>query len=132
MKNEILKSQILELTQIPPVMTTLEQVTVSGSVYTTSTVTGRTASASVFGGSNWESVQPKEFCRLCGKEVVMYQTKLIHRFCPFCNEKVIDSFFGEYFEKAGLSKDDNFCHSCKSHVNACKCEKSEALKKLKQ
>lgn len=76
-------------------------------------------------------ISPEEICRLCGKQ---YDSVIQINYLPFfptcvtCTHKTISSII----EKLIPENDVMFCQTCKSHINACICEKNQALRKLKQ
>jgi len=88
-------------------------------------MTGLTSTVTVgFVGGQTET---KYVCRLCGGEN-LYTTIYDFHLCPGCFQKM----FHEQIKTLIPKGDKNYCYDCYSHLKACKCEKSEALRNLKK
>lgn len=67
------------------------------------------------------------FCRKCGKDYHTYdEVFLIPGFCNTCVPTLLEEVF-----KNTMPKTTEYCQDCFSHFKACKCEKKQALDKIK-
>lgn len=79
--------------------------------------------------------QSKEyFCRLCGNKQT--HDVDVYELCKSCSAEVVTSMMKTFIEKVievrSKEQPTSFCTDCKKHFNACKCEKTEALRKLRK
>jgi hypothetical protein len=73
-------------------------------------------------------------CRLCGRFEETHgpdikKTKV--DLCSDCLGKILSKIFDEVIATLIPKDNPNYCTDCWSHINACRCPKREALKKIK-
>ena len=114
--NPIMLSQgWIDPSQIIPVTTTNTWTnTTAGSAYTT----------------NWS--KPNPICQGCGNTFHDFEDsrdKLT--LCARCRNAFNESMWHLFYDIAYKGK-TQYCDDCKKHLNACKCEKSEAMRQIKK
>lgn len=81
-------------------------------------------------GYSKTAMAPK-ICRACGESndipTILLGGAKLPDLCPKCSEKVFEKLVREMIPNA-----PEFCQECFSHLNACKCPKSEDLRQLRK